>query len=84
MDVQFGNGDWTEVTVDSAAEESVCPRGWGTQYGIKPVDERNKMYVRIDGNELWIDIAVQPVKAIEFIYIPIRIQNTGADLNRKT
>ena len=32
---------------------------------------------RIDRNELWIDIAVEPVKAAEFIYVPVRIFNTG-------
>lgn len=41
-------------------------------------DTSNNTPARIDRNELWIDIAIQPVKAIEFIYIPIRIQNTGA------
>jgi hypothetical protein len=24
-----------------------------------------------------VDIAIEPVKAIEFIYIPLRIKNTG-------
>ena len=43
-------------------------------------DETNNTNTRIDRNELWIDIAIQPVKAIEFIYIPIRIRNTGEDL----
>ena len=43
-------------------------------------DETNNTPTRIDRNELWIDVAVQPVKAIEFIYIPIRIRNTGDDL----
>ena len=33
---------------------------------------------RIDRNELYIDIAIEPVKAVEFIYIPVRIQNTGS------
>lgn len=42
------------------------------------VDDSNNTPARVDRNELWIDIAIQPVKAIEFIYIPIRIQNTGA------
>ncbi len=28
-------------------------------------------------NELWLDIAIEPVKAVEFIYIPLRIKNTG-------
>lgn len=40
-------------------------------------DETNNTPARIDRNELWIDIAVEPVKAAEFIYIPIRIVNTG-------
>jgi hypothetical protein len=43
-------------------------------------DLSNNTPQRIDANELWIDIAIQPVKAIEFIYIPIRIVNTGASL----
>ena len=44
-------------------------------------DLSNNTPARIDRNELWIDIAIQPVKAIEFIYIPIRIKNTGASLS---
>jgi len=40
-------------------------------------DESNNTPSRIDRNELWIDIAIEPVKAIEFIYIPLRIKNTG-------
>ena len=43
-------------------------------------DLSNNTPGRIDRNELWIDIAIQPVKAIEFIYIPIRIKNTGSSL----
>jgi len=45
------------------------------------VDESNNTPARIDANELWIDIAIQPIKSVEFIFIPIRIQNTGDDLN---
>jgi len=40
-------------------------------------DETNNTPARIDRNELYVDIAIEPVKAIEFIYIPIRIKNTG-------
>lgn len=40
-------------------------------------DESNNTPARIDRNELWLDIAIEPVKAIEFIYIPLRIKNTG-------
>ena len=42
------------------------------------VDESNNTGLRIDRNELWIDIAIQPIKSVEFIYVPIRIVNTGA------
>jgi len=40
-------------------------------------DETNNTPSRIDRNELYVDIAIEPVKAIEFIYIPLRIKNTG-------
>jgi hypothetical protein len=43
-------------------------------------DDSNNTPARIDRNELWIDIAIQPVKAIEFVVIPIRVRNTGEDL----
>jgi phage tail sheath protein FI len=43
-------------------------------------DETNNTPTRIDRNELWIDIAIKPTKAIEFIYIPLRILNTGDPL----
>ena len=39
-------------------------------------DTSNNTAARIDRNELHVDIAIQPVKAVEFIYIPIRVQNT--------
>jgi len=41
-------------------------------------DSSNNTPARIDRNELWIDIAIEPVKAAEFIYIPVRVMNTGA------
>ena len=40
-------------------------------------DDTNNTPARIDANELWVDIAIEPTKAVEFIYIPIRIKNTG-------
>jgi hypothetical protein len=40
-------------------------------------DESNNTPSRIDRNELWVDIAIEPVKAVEFIYIPLRLKNTG-------
>ena len=44
---------------------------------ITVCDDSNNTAARIDRNELWLDIAIEPVKAIEFIYIPLRIKNTG-------
>ena len=43
-------------------------------------DEINNTPDRIDRSELWCDIAIKPVKAAEFVYIPIRVVATGADI----
>jgi hypothetical protein len=40
-------------------------------------DLSNNSPATIDANELYVDIAIEPVKSVEFIYIPLRIQNTG-------
>ena len=40
-------------------------------------DETNNTAARIDRNELYVDVAIEPVKALEFIYIPVRLKNTG-------
>jgi hypothetical protein len=40
-------------------------------------DESNNTPARIDRNELYVDIAVEPVKAVEFIFLPLRLKNTG-------
>lgn len=56
--------------------------------GLRALDDyavicstENNTPERIDRNELWVDILIKPLKAIEFIYIPVRIRNTGDDLN---
>lgn len=46
------------------------------------VDNTNNTPDTIDRNELWIDVAIKPVKAVEFIYIPIRVLNTGDQFER--
>jgi hypothetical protein len=40
-------------------------------------DDTNNTATRIDRNELYVDIAIEPIKSVEFIYIPLRIKNTG-------
>mgnify|MGYP006233636269 CR=1 FL=1 len=44
-------------------------------------DDTNNTPTRIDANQMWIDIAIQPAKAAEFIYIPVRIKNTGESMS---
>jgi hypothetical protein len=40
-------------------------------------DETNNTQTRIDKNQLWVDLAVEPVKSVEFIYLPLRLKKTG-------
>lgn len=47
-------------------------------------DSTNNTPTTIDNNQLWVDIALQPEKAIEFIYIPINVVSTGASLTSST
>lgn len=39
-------------------------------------DESNNTTTRIDANELWMDIALVPTRSINFIYIPVRLDNS--------
>lgn len=70
--------DNLKATVDSFLGDLLVKRGL---YDFVTVcDESNNTPDRIDRNELYIDIALKPVKAAEFIYIPIRVVNTGASI----
>jgi len=40
-------------------------------------DNSNNTPTRIARNELYVDIAIEPMKAVEFIFIPIRLKNPG-------
>lgn len=67
--------DQVKAAADAFLLELVSLRGI---YDFLSVcDESNNTPARIDRNELYLDIAIEPVKAIEFIYIPLRIKNTG-------
>ena len=40
MEVAFvGTGEKTFITVDSGAEENVCPYDWGSQFGIREAEK---------------------------------------------
>jgi hypothetical protein len=43
-------------------------------------DTSNNTPAVIDRNELIMDVAVKPMKAVEFIYIPINVVSTGASI----
>lgn len=62
-------------TVESLCLDLVAKRGIYDYLVV--CDESNNTPARIDRNELWVDVAIEPVKAAEFIYIPMRILNTG-------
>jgi phage tail sheath protein FI len=61
--------------IDSLMVDLVAKRGIYDYLIV--CDLSNNTPARIDRNELYVDIAIEPVKAVEFIYIPVRIKNTG-------
>lgn len=70
--------DNIKAVVDSFLGDLIVKRGL---YDFATVcDESNNTPDRIDRNELYVDVALKPVKAAEFIYIPIRVVNTGASI----
>ena len=38
LEVEFSGGGKSEITVDSGAEENVCPFEWGKQFGLVEAD----------------------------------------------
>ena len=68
--------DEVKQVVEQLMNDLVAKRGLYDYLVV--CDESNNTNDRIDRNELYIDIAVEPVKAVEYIYIPVRIQNTGS------
>ena len=35
MDAKFVGGGMTKITIDSGAEENVCPKDWGNMFEMK-------------------------------------------------
>lgn len=70
--------DNLKAVVDNFLGDLIVKRGL---YDFATIsDESNNTPDRIDRNEMYIDVALKPVKAAEFIYIPIRIVATGAEI----
>jgi hypothetical protein len=61
--------------IESILNDLVAKRGLFDYLVV--CDETNNTADRIDRNELYVDIAIEPVKAAEFIFIPVRLKNTG-------
>jgi hypothetical protein len=61
--------------ISSAINDLVAKRGIYDYLVI--CDESNNTTDRIARNELYVDIAIEPMKSVEFIYIPIRLKNPG-------
>jgi hypothetical protein len=70
--------DNLKAAVDNFLGDLIIKRGL---YDFASVcDETNNTPDRIDRNEMYIDVAIKPVKAAEFIFIPMRVVATGAEI----
>jgi hypothetical protein len=70
--------DSVKAVVDNFLGDLIVRRGLFDFATV--VDESNNTPDRIERNEMWVDVALQPVKAAEFINVPIRIVTTGAEI----
>ena len=70
--------DNLKAVVDAFLGDLVVKRGLFDFATVS--DTSNNTPVVIDRNEMIIDVAIKPVKAAEFIFIPIRVVSTGAEI----
>lgn len=68
--------DQIKQAIEGAMNDLVAKRGIYDYLVV--CDNSNNTSDRIARNELYVDIAIEPVKAVEFIYIPIRLKNPGS------
>ena len=67
--------DQIKQAIEGAMNDLVAKRGIYDYLVV--CDSSNNTSSRIARNELYVDIAIEPVKAVEFIYIPVRLKNPG-------
>lgn len=67
--------DQVKQACESVMNDLVAKRGIYDYLVV--CDTSNNTPDRIARSELYIDIAIEPVRAVEFIYIPIRLKNPG-------
>ena len=68
--------DQIKRSIEGAMNDLVAKRGIYDYLVV--CDTTNNTPNRIANNELHVDIAIEPVKDVEFIYIPIRLLNPGS------
>jgi hypothetical protein len=67
--------DQVKQLVESVLNDLIAKRGLYDY--IVVCDTTNNTPDRISRNELYVDVAIEPMKDVEFIYIPIRLKNPG-------
>jgi phage tail sheath protein FI len=68
--------DQVKQLVESVLNDLIAKRGLYDYLVV--CDTSNNTPDRIARNELYVDVAVEPMKDVEFIYIPIRLKNPGS------
>ena len=72
--------DQIKQVVESVLNDLITKRGIYDYLVV--CDTSNNTPDRIARNELYVDVAIEPMKAVEFIYIPIRLKNPGTIKNK--
>jgi hypothetical protein len=70
-----GTRDQIKSAIEATMNDLVAKRGIYDYLVV--CDASNNTPDRIARNELYVDIAIEPMKSVEFIYIPIRLKNPG-------
>jgi phage tail sheath protein FI len=70
-----GTRDQIKSAIEASMNDLVAKRGIYDYLVV--CDTSNNTPDRITRNELYVDIAIEPMKDVEFIYIPIRLKNPG-------
>jgi hypothetical protein len=68
--------DQVKQLVESVLNDLIAKRGLYDYLVV--CDDSNNTSDRIARNELYVDVAIEPMKDVEFIYIPIRLKNPGS------
>jgi hypothetical protein len=68
--------DQVKQLVESVLNDLIAKRGLYDYLVV--CDTTNNTPDRIARNELYVDVAIEPMKDVEFIYIPIRLKNPGS------